>query len=199
VKGKPRVLVIDTSAFIAGFDPSAVNEDTCSVPRVGDELLEDSILKMRFNASIESGKLRIINPSQKYIDIVKEASGDVGDISSLSRADIEVLALAVQLKECGYEAVILTDDYSMQNVAEKLELSFAPLANLGIRYHLSWVYYCPACGREYRANRKMTLCENCGMQLKRKPLKKMPARRHGASYMLEERERTKKPNAPGGR
>jgi UPF0271 protein len=181
VKGKHRVLVVDTSALIAGFDPSAVNEETFSVPRVGDELLGDSILKMRFNASVESGKLRIINPSRKYIDIVKEASADIGDISSLSEADIEVLALAVQLKDCGYESVILTDDYSMQNVAEKLELRFASLANLGIRYHLRWINYCPACGREYPANQRIVLCENCGTQLKRKPLKKIPARKYSVS------------------
>ncbi|MEM2913475.1 MAG: hypothetical protein QXR06_03940 [Candidatus Bathyarchaeia archaeon] len=151
--GKRKVLVIDTSAFISGFDPSAVNEEAYSVSRVGDELLEGSIMKMRFNASIESGRLKLINPSVKCIDIAKEASREVGDIGSLSEADIEVLALAVQLKDRGYEAVVLTDDYSMQNVAEKLELNFTPLANLGIRYHLSWIYYCPACGRKYPPDR----------------------------------------------
>ncbi|MBS7654180.1 hypothetical protein KEJ43_03820 [Candidatus Bathyarchaeota archaeon] len=198
--GKRKVLVIDTSAFISGFDPSAVNEEAYSVSRVGDELLEGSIMKMRFNASIESGRLKLINPSVKCIDIAKEASREVGDIGSLSEADIEVLALAVQLKDRGYEAVVLTDDYSMQNVAEKLELNFTPLANLGIRYHLSWIYYCPACGRKYPPDQKITLCENCGMQLKRKPVKKLPVRKRGVSSpALEEREETKKPNAPGGR
>ncbi len=197
---KRRVLVIDTSALISGFDPSAVNEEAYSVPRVKDELLDGSIMKMRFNASIESGRLKLIDPSQKYIDIAKEASREVGDAGSLSEADIEVIALAVQLKDCGYEAVVLTDDYSIQNVAEKLELNFAPLANLGIRYYLSWIYYCPACGKKYPPDRKIILCENCGMQLKRRPVKKMPVRRRGApSSMLEEREETKKPNAPGGR
>lgn len=197
---KRKVLVIDTSAFISGFDPSAINEEAYSVSRVGDELLEGSIVKMRFNASIESGRLKLINPSAKYIDIAKEASREVGDLSFLSEADIEVLALAIQLKYCGFEAVVLTDDYSIQNVAEKLELNFAPLANLGISYHLSWLYYCPACGRKYPPDRKIILCENCGMQLKRRPVKKMPVKRRGTpSPTLEEREETKKPNAPRGR
>lgn len=198
--GKRRVLVIDTSALISGFDPSAINEEAYSVPKVNDELLEGSLMKMRFNASIEGGRLKLINPSAKYVDIAKEASREVGDISFLSKADIEVLALAAQLKDCGYEVVVLTDDYSIQNVAEKLELIFTPLANLGIRYHLRWLYYCPACGRKYPPDQEIILCENCGIQLKRKPVKKMPVRGRGVtSSMLEEREETKKPNAPGGR
>jgi len=177
MSGKHRSIVLDTSAFIAGFDPLSVSEDAYSVPEVETELLDGSLPKIRFNASIEGGKLKAIKPLPKYISLVKMASSEVGDISFLSEVDISVLALAVQLKENSQNPVIITDDYSIQNVAEKLGLEFASLTNIGIRYQLHWIFYCPACGKKYPPNQKIMICENCGTQLKRKPLKRKPANR----------------------
>lgn len=171
-----KSIVLDTSAFIAGFNPSDVDEDTYSVPEVETELLDSSISKIRFNMSVESGKLKVIKPSPEYIDLVKSASSEVGDISFLSEADISVIALAAQLKENGQNPIIITDDYSIQNVAEKLGLKFASLASFGIRYQLQWIFYCPACGKKYPPNIKTMTCENCGTQLKRKPLKRTPVK-----------------------
>jgi UPF0271 protein len=184
---KCRSIVLDTSAFIAGFDPSVTSEDAYSVPEVETELLEGSLPKIRFNASIESGKLKVIKPSPKYINLVKTVSSEVGDIIFLSEADISLLALAVQLKENSQNPVIVTDDYSIQNVAERLGLEFASLTNIGIRYQLHWILYCPACGKKYPPNQKIIVCENCGTQLKRIPLKRRPAnRKYKYSQMLGE-------------
>lgn len=169
-----RILVLDASAFIGGFDPSSVSEETYSVPEVETELLEGSLSKLRFNTSLESGKLKVIKPQQQYINIVKKASEEVGDAILLSDTDISILALAAQLKDEGHNPIIITEDYSIQNVAERLKLKFTSLANLGIRYQLFWKQYCPACGKEYQANKKITICENCGTELKRKPIKREP-------------------------
>ncbi|MEM2341333.1 MAG: ribonuclease VapC [Candidatus Bathyarchaeia archaeon] len=175
-KRRCKSIVLDTSAFIAGFNPLDVEEDTYSVPEVETELLDSSIPKIRFNMSVESGKLKVIKPSPKYIDLVKSTSSEIGDIGFLSEADMSVLALAVQLKENGQNPIIITDDYSIQNVAEKLRLEFTPLASFGIRYQLHWLFYCPACGKKYPPNKKIMICENCGTQLKRKPLKRTPVK-----------------------
>ncbi len=198
---KHRTVVLDTSALIAGFDPSALSEESYSVPEVKAELLDGSMPKLRFTTSVESGKLKVIKPLPKYVNLVKDASGKVGDIGFLSEADIAVLALAVQLRECGQEPTIITDDYSIQNVAEKLGLKFMSLSNFGIRYQLHWLLYCPACGRRFPPDRKIMKCEKCGTSLKRKPLKRTPIKsgRKIVSNLEVKVERTKKPNAPGGR
>ncbi|MEM2327034.1 MAG: NOB1 family endonuclease [Candidatus Bathyarchaeia archaeon] len=172
-----RALVLDTSAFISGFDPLALAEETYSVPEVRDELLDGSMAKTRFDASIETGKLKIIEPETKYIEQVKSISTKVGDIGLLSEADLAVLALALKLKEAGLESIIATDDYSIQNVAERMGLKFIPLANLGIRYQLHWVLYCPACGNRYPPEEKVATCINCGTELKRKPIRRKPVKR----------------------
>lgn len=195
---KRRVLVLDTSAFIAGFDPLAVDEEVYSIPKVLNELRDNFLLKARFEASVESGKLRVIEPSQEYINMVKKASGEVGDISFLSETDIEVLALAIQLKNRCYETTVLTDDYSIQNVAEKLGLNFVSLASMGIRYHLQWLYYCPACGKKYPSDKKIIICENCGTRLKRRAWRKMPIGKRKMKTLAKEREEGAKETNPIG-
>ena len=105
-------------------------------------------------------------------DRVREASKKVGDILSLSEADKQVLALALELKSAGYTPLIVTDDYSIQNVANQIDVEFAPLMTFGIRFRLHWILYCPACHKKYPSDYRLKVCEVCGTVLKRKPLRK---------------------------
>lgn len=161
--------------MIAGFDPLTVSEDQYTVPTVREELIPDSLPGVRFNAAVESGKLKVETPSESSIQKVKESSKTVGDILYLSEADSQVLALAVDLKGAGYSPFIVTDDYSIQNVSNQLGLEFISLMTFGIRYRLTWILYCPACHRKYPSDYKLKNCQVCGTKLKRKPLgKKQP-------------------------
>jgi UPF0271 protein len=81
------------------------------------------------------------------------------------------LAVALELKTEGYTPQIVTDDYSIQNVATQIGIEFVSLATFGIRRLLEWIRYCPACHREYPANDNSTTCPVCGTALKRKPRK----------------------------
>ncbi|MEM2321553.1 MAG: NOB1 family endonuclease [Candidatus Bathyarchaeia archaeon] len=172
-----RALVLDTSAFIAGFDPTAVNEEIYTVPEVESELTNESTSKLRFIASVESGALKTISPAPKYVDLVRSTSKSLGDSIMLSETDVQVLALAAQLRDSEYDSIVVTDDYSMQNTAERIGLKYTSLVNLGIRYQFHWIIRCPACGKKYPPDRKEMICENCSAQLERRPKKKIPVRR----------------------
>jgi len=163
---------LDTSALIAGFDPLSISGEQYSVPTVKEELLVDTMPWIRFNAAVESGKLKVQMPSQRSIDKVKESSKTVGDALFLSEADMHVLALALELKDAGYSPSIVTDDYSIQNVANQIGISFTSLMTFGIRFRLYWILYCPACHRKYPADYRLKKCRICGTELKRKPLSK---------------------------
>lgn len=167
-----RTLILDTSAFIAGFDPLAINGSVYTVPAVADELISDSMVSTRFRTSVESGKLQLKTPSDGFLDRVKQSSKAVGDLRFLSEVDKQVLALALELGQHGMNPLIVTDDYSIQNVASQLRLEFAPLMTFGIRYRLDWIIYCPACHRRYPSDYRSKVCEACGTELKRKPLRK---------------------------
>ena len=157
---------------MAGFDPFSISEEQCTVPMVREEVAGSTIARIRFKTAIESGRLKIQVPGKAFIDKVKAAATAIGDAFWLSETDIQVLALALQLKMQGCIPLVATDDYSIQNVARHLGIEFAPLATFGIRSVLRWVRYCPACHRKYPSDYKSKRCQVCGTELKRKPLRK---------------------------
>ena len=169
---KGKAIVLDTSAFIAGFDPLTVPEKQYTVPEVKNELNAGSMPWMRFNTAIENGKITIMKPKDSCFQEILEASKKVGDMRYLSEADLQVLALAMELKGRGLSPLIVTDDYSIQNVANKIDVEFTSLMTFGIKFRFKWILYCPACYRKYPSDYKFKSCEVCGTELKRKPKKK---------------------------
>jgi len=129
---------------------------------------------VRFNAAVENRKLRVMTPKVSILRKVKEASKSVGDVRYLSEADLQVLALALELKSAGLDPLIVTDDYSIQNVANQIGVNFTSLMTYGIRFRFDWILYCPACHRNFTSDYKFKSCEICGTELKRKPLRKFP-------------------------
>jgi len=174
---RSKTVVLDTSAFIAGFEPLAIHDPQYSVPEVKNELATNSLPWTRFNAAVESGRLKVKAPRAEHVQKVKASSKAVGDLLFLSEADTQVLALASELKDMGYKPQIITDDYSIQNVANQLSIEFTSLMTFGIRYRFRWTLYCPACHHKYPADHGAKHCEICGTELKRKPLGKTPVNR----------------------
>lgn len=161
--------MLDTSAFLAGFDPFSVSEDQFTATKVEDEIRVNSMSWMRFKAAVENGKVKIKTPSEEHWNKVKAAANKVGDAFFLSETDLQILALASELKEEGHTPQIVTDDYSIQNVATQIGIEFISLATFGISRLLEWIRYCPACHRKYPADYNSATCEVCGTDLKRKP------------------------------
>ncbi|MDH5787762.1 MAG: hypothetical protein OEZ40_05670 [Candidatus Bathyarchaeota archaeon] len=171
-KSDKRAVVLDTSAFLAGYDPFSIAEEQYTVPMVKKEIRENSMAWVRFKMAVENGKLKVRTPERIFVDKMEASAAFVGDVFFLSEVDLQVLALALELKMCGYSSVIATDDYSIQNVANQVGVKFTPLATFGIRFRLQWIRYCPACHRRYQADYKSRRCEVCGTELKRKPIEK---------------------------
>ncbi len=164
-----RVIVLDTSAFLAGFDPFSLSEEQVTVPKVEEEIRKNSMILVRFKTALENGKLKVKAPSEEFLNKVNASASKVGDSFLLSETDKQLLALALELKATGYAPQIVTDDYSIQNVATQLGIEFLALATFGIKRLLEWIRYCPACHREYPANCLSKECLVCGTELKRKP------------------------------
>ena len=171
-------MVLDTSAFLAGLDPFSVNEEQVTVPSVEDEIRTNTMTWVRFQAAVENAKIIVKCPKEEALKKVEACATAVGDTFFLSETDKELLALAVELKATARGVQIVTDDYSIQNVAKRLGIEFTSLATFGIRRVLEWIRYCPACRREYPANYASTSCSVCGTELKRKPRKHHPTSRN---------------------
>ncbi len=167
--------MLDTSAFIMGFDILEVESYT--VPQVRDELKRGEYNKLRFENAVRNGWLKVVNPELEHVEEVRSAIAEMGEVGVLSESDSQLLALGLQLRAEGQEPVIVSDDYSVQNISSRLGMGFRSLATSGISREFEWVVYCPGCHRTYAEPQPESVCPICGTELKRKPGRKRPIKK----------------------
>jgi len=112
---------------------------------------------------METKRLKISDPDAEFIDKIKAASKKTGDFNQLSKQDISVIALCLQMN-----GEIITDDFAISNVAKNLNLKVSPLMTSGINDVGNWIHYCPGCKKNFESGSE---CPLCGTQLKRKLIK----------------------------
>jgi rRNA maturation endonuclease Nob1 len=177
-------ILLDTSAFIVGYESSATDEDHYTVPSVRAELKKEVFQQLRLDIALKRGKIRLLSPENLYLDKVKTTAEELGEVAALSYTDMELLAGGLQLRAEGKMPVIVSDDYAVQNVADGLSLRHRSLAAPGITRRFNWIIYCPGCKRRFKKLPSRGFCPICGTTLKRKPLRK-----RRAEWRLEKIER----------
>ncbi|WP_297505967.1 type II toxin-antitoxin system VapC family toxin [Thermococcus sp.] len=160
-----RVRVIDAAIFIQGVDVEGV-----TTPKVVEEV-KDPESRLFLEGLISAGKVRILAPSRESIEVIKDAARRTGELNELSEADIEVLALAYELK-----GVLLTDDYNLQNISKTLGLEFKTLKR-GIKRVIRWNYVCIGCGKKFEEMPPEGICPDCGSPVRLIPRRKRRQRR----------------------
>ena len=147
--------VLDSSAFINEYH---TQERIASIPMVREELEDESAY--RFDA-LEGSGMHLHIPEGETVERIERAARETGDLDELSRTDIRLVAAAFEL-----DGHMVTDDYAMQNVAEKLDVSVEVIAQDGIDEQRDWLFQCSGCGREFDENHDR--CPICGSELTRK-------------------------------
>lgn len=144
--------VLDSSILYYGKDLPPEYECVVS-PGVVHELRRLGMAE-RLDFLMET-KLRELSPSILAVKRVREAAAKTGDIRRLSETDIEILALAHEL---GYE--LITDDYSIQNLAKVIGVKTRGMQQSGIRELFEWRAKCTGCGKLFAA--EVETCDICG-------------------------------------
>ncbi|MFC4408110.1 NOB1 family endonuclease [Haloarchaeobius iranensis] len=147
--------VLDSSAFINEYHTS---NDTATIPMVRDELEGESVY--RYDA-MEGAGMHIHIPDTETTERVRRAARETGDLSVLSDTDVRLVAATFEL-----DGTLVTDDYAMQNVAEKLNVAVEVIARDGIDERRDWLFQCQGCGREF--DEQKDRCPICGSPLSRK-------------------------------
>ncbi|WP_435347755.1 NOB1 family endonuclease [Haloarchaeobius sp. HRN-SO-5] len=147
--------VLDSSAFINEYHTT---NDTATIPMVRDELEGESVY--RYDA-MEGAGMHVHIPDSETTERVKRAARETGDLSVLSDTDVRLVAATFEL-----DGTLVTDDYAMQNVAEKLNLHVEVIAREGIDERRDWRFQCQGCGREF--DEQKDRCPICGSSLSRK-------------------------------
>jgi UPF0271 protein len=164
-----KSIVLDTSAFIQGYNPGVINIETYSVPTVRTELRGNS--KTRFDNLVTSGVIKLVSPEAHYVQMVENSTMQMGEYDALSITDKKILALGLQLANEGYDPIIVSEDYAVQNMARELDIDYQGLATPGIKKKIEWEIYCPGCRRTFKKPQLEDVCPICATKLKRRPRK----------------------------
>jgi UPF0271 protein len=151
-----KPLVPDTSAILTG-----------SVNLLGENIVVPSMVLWE----IAKGKpariikdqeemLKVVEPQKSSITKIREQAGITGDLKYLSETDIEVLAVAFEIK-----GKVITNDYSMQNVAKTMGIAFESCGIEPIKNEIQWSFRCKGCRKIYEENIKE--CRICGHKVVR--------------------------------
>ena len=165
------IYVLDSSAFMFGFSISS-SAVAYTTEEVIQEVSRNRFVQVKIDAYILQGSLKVISPPSEYLSKISLATADTADLKVLSKTDLSIIALALYLKEnMDKELVLITDDYSLQNIAYVLGIKFKSMTVRGITKKIKWMIYCPACGKVFKDS-KMSICPICGHELRRKAVEK---------------------------
>jgi len=131
--------------------------------------IREDLGRMRYEGARASGRMREVSPEKKWTDELEAKSRSAGEAHKLSLTDRQLLSLGLHLKSEGKEPTIVSDDYSVQNMAVRLGFNFVSQATKGITKVINWGIYCPGCRRKFDAPQEDNVCPICGTELKRKP------------------------------
>ncbi|MHA1795126.1 MAG: NOB1 family endonuclease [Promethearchaeota archaeon] len=166
--------ILDNTAFAAGLNLNILEEDSATIflttPEIIEEAQKNKKSSQMLSIALFQNKIQLYSPSNSSISYVKKQAQQSGDIGALSEPDISILSLAYEWQKNNPEAEVLliSDDYSVQNTAEFLKISFKPLQQDGIRHKISWEVFCPHCFRRFSPLQLGKTCPICGAKLKRR-------------------------------
>jgi len=163
-QNKNIIYILDTSSILSGKNINLKECNMVTTPGVSDEIKPGGKDYKKFEMLKETC-LKIFSPSKQFIKKIKEKAKDTGDIGRLSETDIEILALALEIKNKKETPIILTDDYSIQNIADSLSISYENISQSKIKKRFKWIFKCCGCGKKFKEN--INSCPICGSETKK--------------------------------
>ncbi|MFY9637499.1 MAG: ribonuclease VapC [Methanobacterium sp.] len=163
-----KVFVLDASAIIGGFS-SKESQNFITASVISE--IKDFKSKIYLESAIEDGSITIMEPESVDIKNVTEVIMKSGDILRLSDEDIGLVALAFKLKRNQKDPLVVTDDYSMQNVLKIVGIPYRSVITEGINEVYGWIKICKGCKKKYPPEYIFDECEICGTRIIKKRIK----------------------------
>ena len=125
-----RVLILDSGAIFAGT-PLASFYKSKTTPSVIEEV-RDPDSRRTLEMLIASGRLNIEEPPLDALRQVERTAARLGLTNKLSKTDLDVAALALHYRCKGLDALVATDDYTLQLLLEKLDIRWVKVRYRGL-------------------------------------------------------------------
>jgi UPF0271 protein len=163
-----KVYVLDASAIIGGF-ASKKYQSFITASVVSE--IKDLKSKLLLESAIDNSSIKIMEPESIDIKNVSKVVRESGDILRLSKVDMNLIALAFKLKRESSKPMVVTDDYSMQNVLKIVGIPYRSVLTEGIKEIYGWIKVCKGCKKKYPSEYLFDECEICGTRIIKKRLK----------------------------
>ncbi len=151
-----RAFVLDSGFFIENIDIN-IRGEIYTTRNVESEI-KSLIAKARFE-SLKYNGLNVICIEDNEI---KKFKGKLKRYK-LSDTDISLIVLCLKLRDKGYEPILVTNDYSLQNVAKIFDIKFIGIGSKKISKEISIKKYCINCKIYYNYDEKF--CKKCKEKL----------------------------------
>jgi len=154
--------VLDSTAFYAGIPYQGSGRYFTTY------LVLEEVRHHNVGSSLIHSRVQVTEPTPDSLAKVKGTASKTGDVGALSQTDMSLLALALDLSHVDGGVSLVSDDFTVRNVAEVLGIPLAQTSLKGGEWkNITWKLYCRGCGKQY-TNPKLTVCPVCGTQLVRK-------------------------------
>ena len=160
-----KYIVLDSGALF-NIDITVLSHLFFTTPSVIEEV-RNSRSQNRIEYAKSAGRLEVRNPIDRSIHSVRDVAKKSGDLSVLSDTDIEILALAIELKQENPMVEIWSNDFAIQNVAYLLNIKWHSPSGKEIKKAIVWQYFCPGCGKRFKVLPSDGICDVCGTPLRR--------------------------------
>ncbi|MFX0102656.1 MAG: NOB1 family endonuclease [Candidatus Hodarchaeota archaeon] len=157
------VLLIDTTLFLHG-NAHVTNRNDVEVwiPQEVIDEVKSKISRLRMEQVLNADQVQIRSALPEAMKKAEDDARTTGDLGNLSRADIGLIALANEAIRIGFDPIVYTDDYSIQNVLKYQKIKFKSTTNDGIQKLIKWIYVCQACGAKFQKPQQNDECKECG-------------------------------------
>jgi len=149
--------VLDANVFIHGASRRLQDAFTTpvTVPAVTAELeSRDAGRRLDVDA------IPVYEPAPEYVQRITAQVESL--MEDLSETDVQVLALALER-----DAVVVSDDYGVQNVAASMDIDYEGFLQEEITEQIQWQYRCTNCGET--VDEEMESCPTCGGAVEQAP------------------------------
>jgi endoribonuclease Nob1 len=154
--------VLDTSLLLGGREPPR-DGPWSTTPEAAAEIQPGGRDARRFESWLAVG-LQVRDAAHAAKARVEAAATKAGTLARLSPADRSLLALALD-----QGATLVTDDYTVLDVAARLGVATRTVNQAGIAAPLDFRPRCTGCGRWFEAPQKGDVCPVCGSPVKDRP------------------------------
>ncbi|MGY5864326.1 MAG: NOB1 family endonuclease [Candidatus Thorarchaeota archaeon] len=169
-----KIYVLDTGVLVSTWTDKKKESEFITTPQIIGEI-RNRLSRFRAETLFLLDKMEERTPNEEDVQKTEAAAASTGDLSELSRNDLELIALALTVSREISDVTLVSTDFAVLNTASHLGLKILD-PNKKFGQEIIWIMKCPACNYRSKKPTRETECPTCGTEMRRSPLKKRKVR-----------------------